>query len=118
MPPQPGTSSESDVIIIGGGIIGCSIALRLAQARVKVWVLDRGEPGGEATSAAAGMIAPQGEIADPDEFFELCAASRDLYPRFVAGVEELSGIETGYRREGTLLVAVGGQERMGLEKIF
>ncbi|HEV2350266.1 MAG TPA: glycine oxidase ThiO [Terriglobia bacterium] len=118
MPTSPDTSSESDVIIIGGGIIGCSIALRLAQARLKVRVLDRGEPGAEATTAAAGMIAPQGEISDPDEFFELCAASRDLYPRFVAEIEELSGIGAGYRRDGTLLVAVGDEEGPGLEKIF
>lgn len=118
MPTHSGTSSESDVIIIGGGIIGCSIALRLAQARLKVQVLDRGEPGAEATSAAAGMIAPQGEISDPDEFFELCASSRDLYPRFVAEIEELSGVGTGYRRDGTLLVAAGDEEGAVLEKIF
>jgi glycine oxidase len=107
-----------DAIIIGGGIIGCSIALRLAQARMKVCVLDRGEPGAEASSAAAGMIAPQGEISEPGEFFDLCSASRDLYPGFVAEVEELSGISVGYRRDGTLLVAVDEEEKSSLEKIF
>lgn len=112
------TAEACDVIIIGGGIIGCSIALRLAQSRLKVVVLDRGEPGAEATSAAAGMIAPQGEISNPDEFFELCAASRDLYPRFAAEIEDLSGIKVGYRRDGMLLVAVGDEETSGLEKIF
>lgn len=112
------STEASDVIVIGGGIIGCSIALRLAQARLKVWVLDRGEPGAEATSAAAGMIAPQGEISDPDQFFELCAASRDLYPSFVAEIEDLSGIKVGYRRDGMLLVAVGDEETSELEKVF
>lgn len=112
------SAGTSDVIIIGGGIIGCSIALRLAQARLKVWVLDRGEPGAEATSAAAGMIAPQGEISEPNEFFELCAASRDLYAGFVAEIEDLSGIKVGYRRDGTLLVAVGDEEKNGLDRIF
>jgi glycine oxidase len=118
MPTHSGISSENDVIIIGGGIIGCSIALRLAQARLKVCVLDRGEPGAEATSAAGGMIAPQGEISDPDEFFELCAASRDLYQSYTAEVEELSGQKVGYRRDGTLLVAVNDEESRGLGKIF
>ena len=108
----------SDVVIIGGGIIGCSIALRLAQTRVRVCVLDRGEPGAEASSAAAGMIAPQGEIEEPNEFFELCAASRDLYPRFVAEVEELSGQTVGYRRDGTLLVAINDEEKNALARIY
>jgi glycine oxidase len=118
MPPHLNTASESDVVIIGGGIIGCSVALRLVQARLKVCVLDRGEPGAEASSAAAGMIAPQGEIAEPDAFFELCAASRDLYPSFVAEIEEISGQAVGYRRDGILLVAVSDEERNALDKIY
>lgn len=112
------TEHIPDVIIIGGGIIGCSIALRLAQAHMNVCVLDRGEPGAEASSAAAGMIAPQGEIAEPDEFFEFCAASRDLYPSYVAGIEELSGQAVGYRRDGTLLVAISDAERDELDHIY
>jgi len=118
MPPGLSKTQTSDVIIIGGGIIGCSIALRLAQSHMKVSVLDRGEPGAEASSAAAGMIAPQGEIAEPDDFFEFCAASRDLYPSYVAGIEELSGEAVGYRRDGTLLVAISDAERDELDHIY
>ena len=118
MPPDSSKTQTSDVVIIGGGIIGCSIALRLAQAHMKVCVLDRGEPGAEASSAAAGMIAPQGEIAEPDEFFEFCAASRDLYSSYVAGIEELSGQAVGYRRDGTLLVAFSDAERDELDHIY
>lgn len=112
------TSDAADAIVIGGGIIGCSIALRLAQARLSVVVIERGEPGAEASSAAAGMLAPQGETVELSPFLELCLASRDLYPSFVAEVEELSGERVGYRRDGTLLVAVDEVECRKLDEIY
>ncbi len=104
---MPGDSSRAaDVLIIGGGIIGCSIAWRLAQAGMKVTVLDRSEPGAEASSAAAGMLAPLGEMVEPRAFSELCVASRGLYPRFAEEIEESSGHHVGYRSDGSLLVAL------------
>lgn len=107
----------ADVVIIGGGIIGASIALRLAQARLKVTVLDRGEPGCEASAAAAGMLAPQGEMVEPKEFSDLCFASRDLYPRFVAEIEEMSKQSVGYRRDGSLLVALDEHQETELREL-
>jgi glycine oxidase len=100
------SSRAADVLVIGGGIIGCSIAWRLAQAGMKVAVLDRSEPGAEASSAAAGMLAPLGEMVTPQPFSELCVASRNLYPRFAAEIEESSGHHVGYRSDGSLLVAL------------
>jgi len=111
------TSRNADVIVIGGGLIGCAVALRLAQAQMRVCVLDRGQPGAEASTAAAGMLAPQGEMVNPDAFFEFCAASRDLYPIFVAEIEELSGQSVGYRRDGTLLVGISDAECRELEEV-
>ncbi len=100
------SSRAADVLVIGGGIIGCSIAWRLAQAGMKVTVLDRAEPGGEASSAAGGMLAPLGEMLEPRTFSELCVASRNLYPRFAAEIEESSGHHAGYRSDGSLMVAL------------
>jgi len=117
MRKSAGTSHTADVLVIGGGLIGCSIALRLAQAGLRVCVLDRGEPGGEASAAAAGMLAPHGETVEPDAFFELCVASRDLYPQFVAEVEDLSGQSVGYRRDGTLLVSLDEEGEKELEHV-
>jgi glycine oxidase len=107
----------ADVIVIGGGIIGSTVALRLASAGLKVSVLDRGEPGGEASSAAAGMIAPFGEKVEPGPFFDLCLASYRLYPDFVQEIEALSEARVDYRRNGTLLVAVNEDETEELELI-
>ena len=110
-------SQQPDVIVIGGGLIGSSIALRLAQAGLRVSVFDRGEPGSEASTAAAGMIAPQGEKIEPDAFASLCWASHHLYPDFVNEIESLSGQQVGYRGDGSLLVAFDKDQAKDLERI-
>ena len=84
--------------------------MRLAQAKAKVTLLERGEIGAEASSAAAGMLAPQGEMISPPAFSDLCLKSRDLYPAFVAEVEELSGEKVGYRTDGAVLVGISDAE--------
>lgn len=104
------SSHIADVVVIGGGIIGCSIAWKLAQAGMKVTVLDRSAPGTEASSAAAGMLAPASELGESRVFADLCAASRSIYARFVAEVEEASGHTPGYRTDGTLLVALDHEQ--------
>lgn len=118
MDSGPTISNNYDAIVVGGGIIGCSIAFRLAQGKLRVLVIDRGSVLSEASGAAAGMLAPQGEMLEPDPFFELCMASRALYPAFVAEVEALSGMKVGYRDSGTLLVATDEKEAAELEHIY
>ncbi|HUU12859.1 MAG TPA: FAD-dependent oxidoreductase [Terriglobia bacterium] len=56
MRKSAGTSHTADVLVIGGGLIGCSIALRLAQAGLRVCVLDRGEPGGRRVPQPPGCL--------------------------------------------------------------
>lgn len=106
-----------DTIVIGGGIIGSSIALRLAQAGLRVSVFDRGPAGSEASSAAAGMVAPLAEKAGAPPFDDLCRLSHELYPEFVAEIEALSEQKVNYRRDGALLVAVDEDETRELDGI-
>jgi glycine oxidase len=117
MTAEEHSSGAGDVVVVGGGLIGCAIALRLARRNLRVTVFERGEPGCEASSAGAGMIAPQGETLNPDLFYNLCAASRDLYPDFVAEIEELSGRNVGFVRQGSLIVATDEAGRAELGRI-
>lgn len=117
---------STDVVIIGGGVMGCSIALRLAQGGARVTVLERSVPGAEASSAAGGILAPQTEAERPGPFLELCLKSRALYPAFAEELKALSGVDVAYLRSGVLRCAfdeadasqlrgtVATQQRLGL----
>src|SRR5512140_363033 len=95
-----------DVAIVGAGIQGSSVALRLAQAGRKVAVLERAVPGAEASSAAGGILSPGVEAVEPGPFLALCRASLERYPAFAAEVERASGMSVGYRALGTLEAAL------------
>ena len=94
-----------DVVVVGGGLVGCSVALRLLQAGVQVTVVERSVPGAEASSAAGGILAPQAEAEGLGPFLSLCLRSRALYPSFVEEIEALSGMRVGFRPSGVLHVA-------------
>lgn len=92
-----------NVVIVGGGIMGMSLATELAARGDRVTVLEKSVPGAEASSAAAGMLAPQLEAHGPGDMLRLSLASRALYPAYVKRIEQLSGVSTGYRECGLLL---------------
>ena len=96
---------QTDVVVIGAGVQGCAVALRLAQAGRRVVVLERSVPGAEASSAAAGILSPGVEAEEPGPFYRLCAASLLRYRAFADELERLSGVAVGYRGGGTLQVA-------------
>src|SRR5262245_19862466 len=93
-----------DVVVIGGGVIGMSIARELA-GRKSVLLLDRGSTGQGTSRAAAGMLTPLSEADDQGPFFQLSRASHALYDRFVLDLQSETGLDVGYSTEGLLCMA-------------
>ncbi|MET7246142.1 glycine oxidase ThiO [Methylobacterium sp. EM32] len=114
--PSPSPESDrlpgrADVAVIGAGLIGLSVAWRLARAGLSVAVIERGRAGDGASLAATGMLAaaaehePGGEALSP-----LCLESQRLWHPFRDELEAESGLSIDYRREGTLVIALGRDE--------
>lgn len=102
--------SQTDIIVLGGGIIGCALAEELARRGRRVVVLERGQVGLEASSAAAGILSAQMDLAKPGPFFELCQAARRLYPAWVRRIERAARLSTELRVNGILAVAATAAE--------
>jgi glycine oxidase len=90
-----------DVIIAGAGIIGVSLALELRERGRAVLVLDRAAPGGEASSAAAGMLAPS-DPETPPALRPMAFASASIFPEFVRKLETAGKMQVDFRRFGTI----------------
>ena len=86
-----------DVIIAGGGVIGASIAWRLARHNRRVLLLDAAKIGSEASSAAAGMLTPGGEFDQPSPLLDFAIGSLAQYQDFVAALEADSGLRVEFR---------------------
>src|SRR3989440_2873287 len=101
-----GVASPAEVVIIGGGVIGLSIARALARRGVRdVTVVEKNEFSREASWAAGGILAPQVEADAANDFFRLACASRDLYRGFARDLRAESGIDVELDLTGTLCVA-------------
>jgi glycine oxidase len=100
----------SDFIVIGAGVVGCSIAYELARRGASVEIVDDRPVGMGATQASAGVLAPYIEAREGHPLLELTVRSLAMYDEFVARVAEASGMAVPYRRTGTLDVAVGERE--------
>jgi glycine oxidase len=107
--------STSDIVVIGGGIIGCAVAFELARRGASVRVVDDRPPGMGATQAAAGVLAPFIEARHNKPILGLAARSLELYDTFVSQVTSASGLRVAYHRSGTLDVALNLEAMNRLE---
>ncbi|MEG3626249.1 glycine oxidase ThiO [Streptomyces poriticola] len=112
-----GTSGTSDVLVIGGGIIGLVTAWRAAQRGLATTVVDP-EPGGGAARVAAGMLAAVTELHYGEQtLLALNLASARRYPEFTTELTDATGEDLGYRRCGTLAVALDADDRAHLREL-
>jgi glycine oxidase len=93
-----------DVIVVGAGIIGVCVALELRNRGFHVLVLDRNEPGREASHAGAGMLAAR-DFETPAALRDFALASAQLYPEFVQEIASESGEQIDFRQHGTIYVS-------------
>jgi glycine oxidase len=113
-----GLPARSDVVVVGGGVIGLTVAYELARRGREVLVLDRDDALGVASRAAAGMLAPTSEADLTDRaLVDLELDSLDRYPGFISALEGLTGQSCGYRMDGTLWVALNRDQDGDLERL-
>ena len=106
---------EYDVAVVGAGIVGLACGWRAAQRGLSVLVIDRAAAGSGASWAAAGMLAPVTEAEFGEEaLLRLNLAGAEAWPAFAAELAERSGLPTGFRESGALVVAV---DRDDLEEV-
>ncbi len=111
------SNGTADVVIIGGGVIGLTIARALALRGVgEVMILERGVLAGESSYAAGGILAPRAEADCADEFFELACQSRDLYQSFAAALLDQTGIDVELDTTGALYLALSEADEEEIEK--
>jgi len=115
-PERPSGQAAPDVIVIGAGIIGCSIAYHLSLQGRKVLVVDREHVGAGASHVAPGMLTPQVEAHSHDAFFALTLAGRAEHAPLASALREAVGMDVEYRVSGVVRVAADEAERASLRR--
>jgi glycine oxidase len=108
---------SDDILIIGAGIIGLSLGWQLSRRGARVKILERAEPGQEASHAGGGMIADLDPVL-PSELFSLAQRSARLYPEFVNALREESGLTVDLREDGVVAFEQHPlAERVGIRRL-
>jgi glycine oxidase len=111
-------SGRDDVLIVGGGVVGLSVAYELLLRGRKVRILERGRVGRGATWASAGMLAPVSEADRAEaDLVPFSMESLERFPDFVSGIEKRSGLPCGLKTGGLLHVAVDRDDEAELRHL-
>jgi glycine oxidase len=110
-------AGRADVAVVGAGVIGLAVAWRCARRGLRVRLYDPA-PGRGASRAAAGMLAPVSEAYFGEkELTELLVESANRWPGWATELTADSGLEIGYRAEGTLIVALTGDDLAVVDRL-
>jgi glycine oxidase len=113
------TAGSPDLIVVGGGVVGLTVAWRARQHGMEVTLLERGEIGAATSRVAAGMLAPVAEVEFGEagsRMLELGLRSAAMWPRFADELRAAAGLDVGLARTGTLLLARDADEARELER--
>lgn len=114
---KPQSTDSFDALIVGGGVIGLSVAWAASRRGLRVCLVEREVPGAGASSVAAGMLAPIGEAEfGEDALLSLNLASHSLWPTFASDLHRATGLETGYLPLGALHAAFDADEEAELRR--
>jgi len=108
--------SSYDVVVVGGGVVGASVAYHLARDGVRTLLVDRGDPG-RATDAGAGILPAPGDADDPDAVARFQALAALYYPELIERLAADDAGATGYAVCGALSVALDDAEAAHLERV-
>ncbi|MBI3973432.1 MAG: glycine oxidase ThiO [Chloroflexi bacterium] len=100
------SQNGTDVVVVGGGAVGCAIALWLARAGVAVTLIERDRPGAGASSAAAGILVPEAGPDVPPALLALWQRGQALFPDLIDYLHEDAGFPVEYRVAGRLVLAL------------
>jgi glycine oxidase len=95
---------KTDVIIVGGGLIGMFTAKELRAAGANVTLLDRQDTGREATWAGGGILSPLYPWRYPDAVTQLASWSQNQYPSIALELEQETGLSTEHTQNGLLIL--------------
>ncbi len=108
-------NEPADILIVGGGVIGLSLAYEVASRGRKVRLLERGQVGQESSYAGAGILAPLAEMEEAGPQAQLLLASHKIYPQFVKKVSLAASMNIDFATCGLLYVALSEEETQDLE---
>lgn len=111
------TRISPDVVVAGAGIVGLSAACELARRGAHCLVFDRGRAGGEASSAAGGILSPQAEAPPDSPLLALALRARDRHVLLAEELHRSTGRSVEHHREGVLSLAFSDQEKAKLESL-
>ncbi|WP_243292505.1 glycine oxidase ThiO [Bacillus sp. FJAT-47783] len=112
------SSLNYDTVIVGGGIIGSSIAFQLAKRGARVVMLEKEKMASQASSAAAGMLGAQSEFSSDSPLIPLALKSRAMFPSVSEELKQLTGIDIGLVQKGLVKIAFTDEEFDALQEQY